>query len=1234
MEKTQLAQKETYQIDEVVDFKIKAVFTNYCEVIDEKTGITSYLQSTAKLMLFKGQKVECRIIAVNEKHPKIELVNIKAFEQSEVSLSEEKLTKLLDARELSWSAKDFVKLLLTEDKEKSFETKCHRWIQGLLNKKVDLQTVRRDCSELLELSDLLNICSYTVRDFYQERLTLLIEQIGYYIKAAELIENELENISEETSTKFIDNLLKKLRLSGFVYHPTKNFNILSCIFLRRPELMNSRMKELLDIIIGKDIRIWKRDPFASALVKLLSLFVSESEESINKTKDNRALIEDNMQALAIQLLLMDEEHGADTPEYRLGAARYCTLTSHTLPQNAQKIIDTGYHYLFNSEAKLPPYSIDKTTLLPYFISSNKESVGNIDTVNIFSQGNVRLTVSKDGIHMQSAGDKEQLKPVFPQSLGLWKGLQVFLPGKTETSLASVKPNDIAPYHAVWGEIESELLNTKKTLLPTTTKKTRKQHRVDDYVRITFTAQDHYDKNKYYCQIEDEIGGEGFIYVSDIVGYSIQTSLRHFYSSDGSRLVFMAQIIDKEDDQFRFSMADDIKNYFSTDFYSFDEDIICSVGNIPNSYGMSPAVTKEGVSATILNAKEFEGIKKNSIVRCRLLGAGTGTFHISCKIIDMDMYDFDLSTAFKNLMEEYSVDKILENNTEHEEEQMLNNDKLIDEAYVKEIIYMIARMAIIDTEYVKSYNYLGFARMLCLLIGWESQAAYYKGRMDIVSMLHDFAITSRVDEEKLAQLENANAELFSNNLLLKEKFMQLQIVSYIDKPQHNAELFALAETTPALKDLASLVLAHNIIKTNGMESNATDIHNKIIHLLNLKGYESGLKKYGDEESEELEFKTSCVFYAGDSSNLPNQEKQMDEILKVINSFFNTKGGTLYIGVNNFGYGEGVEEDLKTPLYYGDKDKYIRSIIDAVSATWGNMVAATYMDIGFDKENEEKDVLIVEVRPIQAGLPYKGEWHVRKGGSKRRLTKEEFDEYQRIGRDLDVAEAKEDIAKEASAEVVHKPSAEPASGSRTIADDEKIKTSRIRKNVLNSWDDEDNYVEPIAFFKFLEDYKFCKLDEYDYDESSLLTLVVKESEENGYLVLGYENGAIVKIPVEELLDFNSSTYARNQESRLIFASLAGEEDGVLTIAKESKSKPKTFMRVDRLQNFETGRLTDKGEIPYNEDLAGEILAYDIIPSEHLGDFKGIIDRPKTSLGQSSASGTRGMINKLYLWGINEI
>ena len=41
-------------------------------------------------------------------------------------MTEEKLSGLLSGRDLSWNTKDFVKLLLTEEKEKSFESQCHR----------------------------------------------------------------------------------------------------------------------------------------------------------------------------------------------------------------------------------------------------------------------------------------------------------------------------------------------------------------------------------------------------------------------------------------------------------------------------------------------------------------------------------------------------------------------------------------------------------------------------------------------------------------------------------------------------------------------------------------------------------------------------------------------------------------------------------------------------------------------------------------------------------------------------------------------------------------------------------------------------------------------------------------------------------------------------------------------------------------------------------------------------
>ena len=1230
MKLEKLTPKQVYKIGDVVEYKVRSLFTNYCELIDEKTGISSYLQGTAKLVLFKGQAVKCRVLAVSEKHPKIELVDISAFEQSKDSLTEAKLTELLESRGIIWNTKDFIKLLLTEEKEKSYESQCHSWIQNLLNKKIDLMSVRRDCSDLLELSDLLNICSNNERDFYQERLTLLIEQMGYYIRAAELIDNELIEGEKDTPNQFIDNLFNKLRVSGFVYHPSKNFNILSSLFLRKPELMNNRIKELLDIISNKDMQIWEREPFSSALIKLLELYIRECDGRIDKTKDNKELIDNNMLALAIQLLLIKDSKDSTNADYRLNAARLCLLSSYLYTWSPEKLVDSAYYNLFHSNAKLPTYTISNLNILPHYIFSSP--CGNIDTVNSFSQGNGRLLISDKGIHLQAAGEKKNLRPVLPKDLGLWKGLQVFLPSKTETSLSSVKSNDITPYQSVWNEIETEFFNIKNKPV-VVAEKNKKRHRIDDIVKITLTSQDVSNRNKYYCQIEDEIGGNGFIYVNDIVAYTISTSLRHFYASDGSRLVFKAQIVDKEEDLFKFSMHEELKNYFSDEYYSYDEDIICSVGNVPNNYGMSPAITKEGVSVSLRNAGEFDGIRKNSIVRCRLVGPGSGTFHIACEIVDYASYDFDLNTAFKNLMLDISVGRIPEKITQQEEEQILESDKVLDESYVKEVIYMIDRMALLDTEYVKSFNYLGFARIMCLLIGWESQAAYYKGRMDIIVMLHDFAQNSKVDTEKLAQLENANAELFSNNVVLRERFLQLQTVSFIDREEHNEELFNLAKMYPSLKNIASLVLAYNITKSNNLTSSASNIHNKIIQLLNLKGYETGLKLYGTgEETEETEYKTSIMFYAEDNGSIPNPEKQMNEILKVINSFLNTRGGTLYVGVNNFGYGVGVEEELNASPFFGDKDKYILSIVNAVALEWGNDIATTYIKrIKFDEDNTEKDVLIIEILPIQSGLAYKDVWYVRKAGSKRKLTQVQFNEYQRVSRQLQAITVKESIQEE-----IPEPNQDLVSVTKPLitSKEDEIRTSRIRKNVLVEYEDPDNYVEPLGFFKFLSNGKFRKIDDYDYDDASLLTLVVKENEEKGHLIMGYANGHIVKVSVEELLDYTNREYSRNTDSKLLFACLANKDDAILTISKEDKTRPKVLMRLDRLSDFEEGRLMDCGEVPYNEGLVSEILAYEVIPSEYIDDLKGILGRPKTSPGYPENAVTKDIVKKLHLWGITEI
>ena len=75
------------------------------------------------------------------------------------------------------------------------------------------------------------------------------------------------------------------------------------------------------------------------------------------------------------------------------------------------------------------------------------------------------------------------------------------------------------------------------------------------------------------------------------------------------------------------MSEELKDYCSDDFYTYDEDIICSVGGAPNGLGMSPAVSNEGLSVSLRNAGDFPGITHYDTVRCRLIGSGTGTFHI-------------------------------------------------------------------------------------------------------------------------------------------------------------------------------------------------------------------------------------------------------------------------------------------------------------------------------------------------------------------------------------------------------------------------------------------------------------------------------------------------------------------------------------------------------------------------------------------------------------------------------
>lgn len=1214
-----------FQIGEVYSFIIHRIDNNYCELLDE-SGYVCYLQNTNLYKFTKGQAIQCKVLdyKAEAKHPKIEIVATDNLVLRKVEINESAINDILKEQQVKWNTKGFGSMLLISDNS-TFENECHRWIKSLIDTNTDLQSIRKDCFTFLEQSKLLAICKPTEREFFQQRMTSLIELIGYYIKAGKYEE-------EETALKFIDGLFEKLRKSGFVYHPSKNFNIMSCLFLNDRQLMEDKLGELFAILRQWGLDIWLKEPFRTTLVKVLELYINENIWKVDRIKDNKHLVKDLIQALSIQMLLIgkDKETVNVDIDKNLNIARLCALATYANVKSPKSILELTLTNLLNPNSTMPSFNIDDTGTekIPYFIDAAASGMTDkLRTTNSYIHGKVKLTVSGNGIILNSC-QEGQPKSVLPTNLGLWGNIQVNIDKKAVKTPVGIK--NISVYEKLWRDIECELFKAKEEAQPKN--KSKKKHRVGENVPIIITKQDSQKPTIFSCEIADEIGGVGYITKNEIAPYQVTITESDFMSDKGERLLFEAQIIDiDEEGRFKFSMLELIKDFVNDGYYLDDEKIICSVGADiqPGANGRYPAVTKEGVSVSLGGFESIEeesAFVKGDVVLASYLGPGLGSYQINCNIIERSKNnDYYLQDAFKTLMRDYAFEAE-EEETAMEEEDLQTNDRILDDAYMKEIIRVIDRVAIIDNEYVKSYNYLGFARILCMMIGWGKQAEYYKNRMELIAMLHDFAVNDKVDETKLALLDNSNAEMFSSNSLLRERYEQLEIVSFLGKPEHEAELLKRYTDSQGIHyTLASLVLGYNILKSQNLDSQANDVHNKIKQTLKLKGFESHLLQYGSgTEDVNTEYKTSIIYPPEDMQ--PNIQKQMKNILRVIATFLNTEGGTLYVGVNDAGAGVGLQNDLNYPEFNGDKDKYQRHITDAVVAAFGKLASTCVKDISFDPDNKEKDVLIVKVSPFHPGVEYEGKWWVRIGSTKRDLSKKEFEAYNSNQRSFD-KQSKQPI--EVSVAKVKEPAKpEPVSTpKREIPQEGLIATSKIRKNNLEGYE----APFPIAYFKFLQDDKFCKIESYDY-QPELLTLAVLDEERDAYVVMGYDDGTVTKVPVSELLekpDYNP--YTRCSGPKLIFATIAHDGDAVISVTKEAKGYKRIMVRLDSVSKIEEGRIVDKGLHLYNAGLASEVIEMDVIPQMELITFKNMIDQDARSLGSQGKTLPTAVAKKLNEFGI---
>ena len=71
--------------------------------------------------------------------------------------------------------------------------------------------------------------------------------------------------------------------------------------------MNGMIEELFNVIRSQDLTHWKKEPFRSELIKQLETYIKSNDLETSKQPDNNDLFYKGLQALAIQLLLANDE---------------------------------------------------------------------------------------------------------------------------------------------------------------------------------------------------------------------------------------------------------------------------------------------------------------------------------------------------------------------------------------------------------------------------------------------------------------------------------------------------------------------------------------------------------------------------------------------------------------------------------------------------------------------------------------------------------------------------------------------------------------------------------------------------------------------------------------------------------------------------------------------------------------------------------------------------------------
>ena len=1192
-----------YEVDKSYPFTVirdETRLTPSRYVVMDRNGLQFWLCDYRHKKLFSRQEVTCRVVELYSNHLRLSLEDDSESRRGMPFVSWDELPDyglpsdfcetlrssyagdarfqgiqlMLSRREPRW-VMAFLQLI---------DGTTSQWLSEEIGENhLRLAAVRRFCLTLLEETDFLQGCEEGERVRYQTLLSTVVGRMDAYLRAEELIERgEQEN--------YIRDLLGKLRRAGYLYDPDRALQQLMSLFFLDRNLLQSQMQALFQTIIEGNHAHWTAEPFRSAFVKMLELYIEENSLSLDKTltvesPEKQEELSKMIMALGIQQLLSRVGDPYDRNLRKAMLYRYATLLNEDLTAS---LLDKALATLIKVEPETLEYNwsdLSQEQLLAAKLSCKPIIL--TERVVTQSEGyegeTAELTLRNGRIELSPIDDGHRLKPALPPDLLPWREMQVYLPEEPKTRVRSTDQN-LLHFQQLWTEVERGLFQPAQPVYKAQARKLSPSVGDEVMIRVSHPTS---DPGVFWCEVEDErYEGGGTLSGNDIYRYPIKNATMDLFRNEsGEPLLFLAKVDGvTPEGKLIFSLQEMIYRFIKENV-DVGDTVICKVIDRRQT-GFYLTVSEYGYNVYIPKEKDAPlGDNPYEVRITQVMTNGTCKGEVIQEILER----LDIGEAVSSLLASFASGVYVPEATEIPKDRQLSRlDLTTDE--MRELINIIDRKAVSCENIVDTYNYLGMARLMAGLIEDQDLRAYYVERQRLLQLLNQFAINGKIDEQAIEEMDAHSESTFCASALLQNRRQQLRIICCLDKPHRNADLWRWSEETtdPVTRELCRVVLASNLIGSRMNREDKAPFIKTINDLLHVEIKPRETFCYGTE-NQRLEFKSSLL-YPADNHMRRDIPKQTMVILRVLCGFLNAQGGRLLIGVNDQGMAIGIAEELNV---FGSEDKldlYLRAQIkEHLGMRANNLCQGQFL-----RDDEEFTVYEITVQPSDQLVRLADKAYLRQGTSTWEIPKEEEPQYERSEGQPDQPE--ETVQIESKDVYETKP----------VVDE--IRTSMHRNNVSEEWENDFDQ-GAIGYLHFLPKGTYMVTSEPSHRSNICLTLVIHESERDGYLVLVYQSGNTLKVPVSFLLDRTPETiYKRFTEEPLFFASILHKEDALLTRTRDRRNDA---YRLDMLSAIREGNLSQGGWPLIVTDF-GELVQVDQVPKFVHSDLKRITNLRNTNPG----------------------